>query len=94
MIINHNMPRGVINLNIIQIFSTTGFAVLLGTLNLYLQSKGMSIAQVNILTASFFALNFLLHFLGGSLGGTFISYRGLFCISLVFQAIGMILISL
>ena len=94
MAIYRNIPKGVLNLNIIQIFSTVGFAVLLGTLNLYLQSKGMPVAQVNLLTASFFALNFLLHFLGGSVGGTFMSYRGLFFVSLGLQAVGMLLIAL
>src|SRR6185312_16402298 len=86
----YDMPKGVLNLNLIQIFSTVGFAVLLGTLNLYLQTKGMPIAEVNILTASFFALNFLLHFLGGSLGGSYFSYRNLFFCSLILQIIGLL----
>ncbi len=50
----------------------------------------MPIAEVNTLTASFFALNFLLHFLGGTLGGRWISFRGLFCFSLVLQVVGLI----
>ncbi len=49
-----HMPKGVMQLNTIQVFSTVGFAVLLGTLNLYLQKVGMPIAEVNTLTASFF----------------------------------------
>lgn len=85
-----NMPKGVAQLNLIQVFSTVGFAVLLGTLNLYLQKVGMPIEEVNTLTASFFALNFLLHFLGGVLGGRWISFRGLFCFSLVLQIAGLI----
>ncbi|MSP53444.1 MAG: MFS transporter [Gammaproteobacteria bacterium] len=87
---NHNMPKGVLNLNFVQLFSTVGFAVLLGTLNLYLQTKGMPIAEVNILTASFFALNFLLHFLGGSLGGSYFSYRNLLFCSLLLQIVGLL----
>lgn len=91
--LRYDMPKGVLQLNIIQIFSTIGFAVLLGTLNLYLQSKGMPLAEVNILTASFFALNFLLHFLGGALGGSFMSYRVLFLVSMVTQIVGLICIA-
>ena len=86
----YDMPKGVLNLNLIQIFSTVGFAVLLGTLNLYLQTKGMPMAEINILTASFFALNFLLHFFGGSIGGSYFSYRNLFFCSLVLQIIGLL----
>jgi proton-dependent oligopeptide transporter, POT family len=89
----YDMPKGILNLNLIQIFSTVGFAVLLGTLNLYLQQKGMPIAEVNTLTASFFALNFLLHFLGGALGGTYTSFRSLFVVSLLLQVAGLIAIA-
>ncbi|MCF6807763.1 MFS transporter [Thiotrichales bacterium 19S9-12] len=87
------MPSGVYYINAIQTFSTVGFAVLLGTLNLYLQSLGMPVDKVNILVASFFALNFLLHFLGGSLGGGIMSFRGLFTISLLLQIAGLIFIA-
>lgn len=85
----YDMPKGVLQLNLLQIFSTVGFAVLLSTLNLYLQSKGMPIKEVNTLTASFFALNFLLHFLGGSLGGGYFSYRSLLVLSLLLQVVGL-----
>ncbi|MCF6765180.1 MFS transporter [Thiotrichales bacterium 19S3-7] len=84
------MPKGVLYINAVQTFSTVGFAVLLGTLNLYLQSRGMPVDEVNILVASFFALNFLLHFLGGSLGGSMMSFRGLFTMSLMLQIFGLI----
>ncbi|TNF69176.1 MAG: MFS transporter [Gammaproteobacteria bacterium] len=84
------MPPGVLYINAVQTFSTVGFAVLLGTLNLYLQSRGMPVDKVNILVASFFALNFLLHFLGGSLGGSIMSFRGLFTMSLLMQIFGLI----
>ena len=89
-----DMPKGVLYLNVITLFAVAGFAVLLGTLNLYLQKIGMPIAKVNTLTASFFALIFLLHFLGGSLGGTWISYRALFCFSLLLQIIGIVCIAI
>ncbi|MCP4475302.1 MAG: MFS transporter [Gammaproteobacteria bacterium] len=88
-----NMPKGTLQIHSIQIFSIVGFAALLGTLNLYLQNKGMPIKTVDTLTASFFALNFLLHFLGGSLGGTYISYRGLFLASLTLQIAGLLFIA-
>lgn len=85
-----HLPQGIWQLNVIQFFSTTGFAVLLGTLNLYLQKRGLPLREVNTLTASFFALNFLFHFLGATLGGWLISYRGLFCISLILQFLGLL----
>lgn len=84
------MPKGVLYINLIQTFSTVGFAVLLGTLNLYLQSRNMPLSNVNTLVASFFALNFLLHFLGGSLGGSLLSYRGMFTMSILLQMGGLI----
>lgn len=46
-----HMPKGVLNINIISATSVIGFAVLLGTLNLYLQKRGLPIEEVNILTA-------------------------------------------
>lgn len=88
-----DMPKGVISINLIQIFSTVGYAVLMGLLNFYLTTHGMSKFQANTLTASFFALNFLLHFLGGALGGRYFSFRGLFTISLTMQIIGMCFIA-
>ena len=87
------MPKGVMNINLIQIFSTCGFAVLLSTLNLYLQKRGMVITHINTLVASFFALNFLLHLVGGSLGGRYFSYRGLFGISVIMQFVGLLMIT-
>ncbi|OIN83318.1 hypothetical protein KX00_1418 [Francisella sp. TX07-6608] len=74
MISYKKMPQGVLQINIIQIFSTVGYAVLMGLLNFYLTDHGgFTKTQANTLTASFFALNFLLHFLGGALGGKFFS---------------------
>jgi POT family proton-dependent oligopeptide transporter len=88
------MPKGVFQINIIQIFSTVGYAVLMGLLNFYLTDHGgFTKTEANTLTASFFALNFLLHFLGGTLGGKFFSFRGLFLISLSLQVISMFMIA-
>lgn len=90
-----NMPNGVININFVQIFSTVGYAVLMGLLNFYLSREaGMSKIEANTLTASFFGLNFLLHFLGGAVGGRYISFRALFFVSLFLQVVGLSLISI
>lgn len=83
------MPKGVLNINIVSATSVIGFASLLGTLNLYLQKRGLAVHDVTTLTASFFGLNFLLHFLGGTLGGSLLSYRNLFFISLLLQILGL-----
>lgn len=88
-----DMPAGTINIHCIQLFAIFGFAALLAMLNQYLQAQGMPIEKANLLTASFFALNFLLHFLGGSLGGCLISYRSLFTWSLSLQVLGLVLMS-
>ncbi len=83
-----DMPKGVLQINIIQIFSTVSYAVLMGLLNFYLTDHGgFTKTEANTLTASFFALNFLLHFLGGALGGKFFSFRGLFLISVSLQVV-------
>lgn len=85
-----DMPAGVVNIHCIQLFAIFGFAALLAMLNQYLQAQGMAVDKANLLTTSFFALNFLLHFLGGSVGGSFISYRGLFTWSLSLQILGLL----
>lgn len=86
----YQMPKGVLNINIISATSVIGFASLLGTLNLYLQKRGLPVHEVTTLTASFFGLNFLLHFLGGTLGGGLLSYRNLFFVSLLLQTLGLL----
>ncbi|QLE79829.1 peptide MFS transporter [Francisella sp. Scap27] len=94
MINYKEMPKGVLQINIIQIFSTVGYAVLMGLLNFYLTDHGgFTKTEANTLTASFFALNFLLHFLGGALGGKFFSFRGLFLISVALQVVSMFMIA-
>ncbi|AJI68940.1 putative membrane protein [Francisella tularensis] len=94
MISYKKMPQGVLQINIIQIFSIVGYAVLMGLLNFYLTDHGgFTKTQANTLTASFFALNFLLHFLGGALGGKYFSFRGLFLVSVCLQVVGMFMIA-
>ncbi|WP_119344714.1 peptide MFS transporter [Facilibium subflavum] len=89
------LPKGVLNINLIQLFSTVGYAVLMGLLNFYLNNHtSLTRTEANTLTASFFALNFLFHLLGGTVGGRYLSFRGLFCASLLLQFIGLILIAI
>ncbi|MDE4990500.1 MFS transporter, partial [Francisella tularensis subsp. holarctica] len=66
----------------------------LGLLNFYLTDHGgFTKTQANTLTASIFALNFLLHFLGGALGRQYFSFRGLFLVSVCFQVVSMFMIA-
>ena len=75
--------------------SSGGKGLLMGFLNFYLTNHtGMNKTEANTLTASFFALNFLFHFLGGPVGGRFLSFRALFSISLLLQFIGLCLIAI
>ncbi|AIT10143.1 peptide transporter [Candidatus Francisella endociliophora] len=88
------MPKGVIQIHLIQVFSLFGFATLLGLLNFYLSNDaGFTKTQANTITASFFALNFLLHFLGGAVGGRYFSFRGLLVISFILQIVSMFFIA-
>lgn len=88
------MPTGAGALCLIQIFSTLSYSVLYSTLILY-ATKGlhMSDTLATSITGSFIALNYFLHLIGGSIGGRYLSYRSLFCVGMVAQVIGCILIS-
>ncbi len=88
------MPSGAGALFLIQIFSTLSYSVLYSTLILY-ATKGlhMNDTLATSVTGSFIALNYFLHLLGGYLGGRFLSYRSLFCLSMISQVVGCILIS-
>jgi POT family proton-dependent oligopeptide transporter len=88
------MPSGAGALFLIQIFATLGFSVLYSTLILY-ATKGlhMSDTLATSITGSFVALNYFLHLLGGYIGGRYLSYRSLFCIGMLAQVVGCILIS-
>lgn len=92
--ISKHASRGMKALFLIQLFSTLSFSVLYSTLVLY-ATKGLKLdASLAVgITGSFVAFNFFLHLLGGYIGGRFISYRALFCIGMVFQAIGCIIIA-
>ena len=86
-----DVGRGMLTLFCTQIFSTPSYAILLQTLTLYgTQQLGLSITSVMALTGSFLAFNFGLHFLGGYMGGRYISNRLLFCMSMGLQIIAAV----
>ena len=86
-----DVGRGMLTLFCTQIFSTLSYAILLQTLTLYgTQQLGLSVAAVMALTGSFLAFNFGLHFLGGYMGGRYISNRLLFCMSMGLQIIAAV----
>ncbi|MCP4180880.1 MAG: MFS transporter [bacterium] len=85
------LKRGMITLFCTQIFSTLSYAILLQTLTLYgTQQLGLSVIVVTALTGIFLAFNFGLHFLGGYMGGRYISNRLLFCMSMGLQIIASV----
>lgn len=89
------MPKGTASLFLIQIVSTLSFSVLYSTLVLYMKGKlNLPVSTANSIVGVFIALNFVLHLLGGFLGGRFLSNRALFCFGMVAQIIGCFLLSL
>lgn len=79
----------------IQIFSTLSYSVLYSTLVLYMTGKlGLSATLANSITGVFVAINFALHLFGGYLGGRFLSIRTLFCLGMLAQIIGCLLLSI
>jgi len=88
------MPKGAGALCLIQIFSTLSYSVLYSTLILYAtRALNMSDLLATSITGSFIALNYFLHLLGGYIGGRYLSYRGLFGASMLFQVTGCLLVS-
>lgn len=89
------MPPGAGALCLIQIFSTLGFSVLYSTLILY-ATRGLHMSDLlaTSITGSFVALNYFLHLLGGYIGGRHLSYRSLFCISMVLQVAGCLTLAI
>ncbi|MBA2711793.1 MAG: MFS transporter [Tatlockia sp.] len=91
--IKNSLPQGTIVLFFIQIFSTLSFSVLYSTLVLYMTGTlGFSVKHANTTRGVFVAVNFALHLLGGFLGGRFFSNRALFCLGMITQIIGCILL--
>lgn len=78
-----------------QAFSTFSFAILFSSLSIYLtKEQGLNHVDSNNLVGIFLALNFVYHLVGGALGGSLISNRSLFVLTILFQAGGMIALSL
>lgn len=77
-----------------QTFSTLGFSVLYSTLVLYAtQELHLDDHLATAITGSFIAFNYTLHLLGGYVGGRLLSYRSLFAIGMLLQAIGCAILS-
>ena len=87
--------RGIRALFLIQIFSTLSYSVLYSTLVLY-TTKGLHLGadKAIAITGTFVAFNYFLHLLGGYIGGRFLSYRLLFCIGMISQALGCAILSM
>ncbi|MFI4962965.1 MAG: peptide MFS transporter [Legionellales bacterium] len=89
-----NMPKGTLSLCIIQIVSTLSYSVLYSTLVLYMKGKlGLEVSSANSVMGVFIAFNYALHLLGGFWGGRLLSNRSLFCVGMVAQVIGCVLLS-
>ncbi|TAL66274.1 MAG: MFS transporter [Legionella sp.] len=89
-----SMPEGIVALFFIQVVATLSFSVLYSTLVLYMEGKlGIEVSQANSIMGVFIAFNFALHLLGGFWGGRLLSNRALFCIGMLAQVVGCILLS-
>lgn len=86
--------KGRFVLFFMQIFATLAFSVLFSSLALYASGNlGLSPKRAVAITGSFLAFNYALHVLGGYIGGRLFSYRGLFLLGMVLQAIGGVVLS-
>jgi POT family proton-dependent oligopeptide transporter len=89
-----SMPEGIIALFAMQIVSTLSFSVLYSTLVLYMEGKlGVQVSSAHSVMGVFVAFNYGLHLLGGLWGGRLLSNRALFCVGMVLQVIGCVLLS-
>lgn len=89
------IPQEIKSLFFIKIFTTYSFAVFYSTLLLYLTDKvGLSNSTSTGIVGTFISLNFILHFLGGYWGGTFVSNRIIFACGMIFEIIGLLLIKI
>lgn len=92
--LSNTVPQGIIALFFIQVVSTLSFSVLYSTLVLYMKGKlGLQVTSANSIMGVFIAFNFALHLLGGFWGGRLFSNRALFCIGMLAQVIGCLLLS-
>ena len=92
--LKNSMPQGTVPLFFIQVVSTLSFSVLYSTLVLYMKGKlGLAATTANSIMGVFIAFNFALHLVGGFWGGRLLSNRSLFCIGMIAQVIGCVLLS-
>lgn len=85
------MPKGVTPLYFIQAFSTFSFAILYSSLSLYITKQlGLSNTVSNSIVGLFLAFNFVLHLVGGLMGGRYLSNRALFFITTIIQSLGIL----
>ena len=86
---DHEIKNGMRALFFTQIFGTLSYSIIMSSLTLFTSGVlHLSTSASLALTGSFLAFNFGLHFLGGYMGGRNISNRMLFCIGMLFQTIG------
>ena len=91
----YSMPQGTVALFFIQVVSTLSFSVLYSTLVLYMKGKlNLPVSTANSIMGVFIAFNFALHLVGGFWGGRLLSNRSLFCVGMIAQVIGCILLSI
>ncbi len=88
------IPRGIGGLFLIQMITIFAFSILYSTLVLYItHSLQLNDSLSTSIVAAFFAINYVLHLLGGYIGGRWMSNRCLLFIGLCFQMIGCSLIA-
>ncbi|WP_419418829.1 peptide MFS transporter [Legionella sp. D16C41] len=82
--------QGMTLLYCIQALSTFSYAVLYSSLSLYITKQlGFSDLICNSIVGLFLGFNYILHLLGGFIGGRYLSNRCLFLITTVIQTIGI-----
>ena len=94
MLPSEKMPKGILPLYLIQVFSTFSYAALYSSLSLFLTKQlGLSNTLSNSIVGLFLAFNYILHLLGGVVGGRYLSNRSLFFITTIIQTIGILLLA-
>lgn len=84
------MPKGITALYFIQAFSTFSYAILYSSLSLFITKQlGLSNTVSNSIVGLFLAFNYILHLLGGVMGGRYLSNRTLFSLTTIMQSIGI-----
>lgn len=93
-VISEKMPKGMMPLYFIQAFSTFAFAILYSSLSLFLtQQLGLSHTLSNSIVGLFLAFNYVLHLLGGVVGGRYLSNRVLFLVTTIIQTLGILILA-